>query len=1357
MLPAVRNSSARTAGPEAMRETRLFDYGNINDSGRFTRGDIVFTCADLDDLGTTRGTWAGLAGETIAWRVEEGKALIFENIVSRKGFRLNFSAPLTCRPLVLTEANQASKTIEVLVSCYTSKHGCVLVQIRLNMPVPGVNATIAHEEICRRSFPSTWITCMADVDGDYVIGRKDGTCAIVRFKDGTPANMDLITFAPGAHAGIQGSSIAEDTSMVSGESVESLPSQRSVASSISFGLMTRFFGSPRVGATSAGRNTVEANSHEPRLVSSSSRPSREEKRGSYWRSMDAVLCVAKMKLHVKAFASLHASGRVCVFTFGGTCYDYIADIMLPVTLASGLVTHFLVTGLDGSVIAAVLADEDPNADSLRVFHITAKRRGERSLALATTPIATRMGPVDPIVSASFSGEDVIVGSRSGFVSGVLNVPSEVDDGTGIPTGTLWTAFDDIERPFGLAKILNDACQNPKDQLLQAHRFSVEAVSKALRLENPDSVSREQLEAIVLNTIFDQDDDNMWQRVKARAEHITKSEELLVRDMCAVEGVGLVVARQRSLFVFRGLLEAEQKAVQNQAHLLLDRGRLKSAKVGFFLASHGLCQVLAAQYNLEGKDSTAKSELKFMLSIVMSFSGVETDIPLTDRLAQRYCTEMDEEMSSSDFKSAIQSLSSALQPGAPLLNFLQTFSEVDLLLVAAEQASNALPVSSMFASGRSWLMKTHSSSYWLTDSWIGKSSKESQSGPEQAAWRSEKAYAFFLTASQWSLKGKEVSDLDVGCAVQLAGLTPDEVNVSDALEDGEDVIMAGTARPEPLGPSISKFRAHLGFWLLERAVRMLESSGASQSAAAASLEAMQLAPDTNRYEMMRASAFTRFLDAGSVEHALNAILKDPFPGDPNAGASSLESNALRDTVGLLVDAVADKGTLNWLAECNLPEPLGVLCGLALQRRARASEAFNVRYVLDGIHFKSGDQMVESQTTEGLKRPVNGYEQLYSWHILRDDVSSAATSVLEWGERLSAEGLSTIRKCFVTESPNLSTESKLKILLEWAKTKCEALGYALAAAQLEPPHRRFIARSRFSFMAGAGNERKGLVSESWVSRRLLLAHAQSKVLTRMVSDENSSDTRVQFVQFVTSADSVLLLPQVEGVRWVISMLSERASYENMLLLAELASAWREEVGDRLLTDVVKMAAAKASDQSLTSFSYPELDDLLGAIVSNGGEVEGCRNWNLIALESALSSSAGAVACPQWLVDAAAWGSEAFAQGTSTKAQLFSGQRRGDAAGVVRTLLRNRRPVDAAKALMVGLNSVQRNSEGADSMERFYVPYSAIDATMEMLAQCADDYPDAGLYRKRLGELTTKHITKMGERARVGAGDSMEVEAM
>lgn len=1346
----------RVASVATMRETRLFDYGNTHDSERFTSGDIVFTTTGLDDLNLTRGTWAGLVNDTVAWRVDEGEALIFENIMTRKGLRLNLSSPLTCRPLLRAGAADSSKFVEVLLSCYTNSVGCVLIRIRVTIPPISLSAAVTYEEICRQSVPTTCITCMTDVDGDPVLGRTDGSCANVKFPDVLPARMNLIPFAPNAMGNSENRGSGDDTSMVSGVSDESAPSHRSVASSMSFGLMTRLFGSPRGNSNAAGRNAMEASSHEPRQQSSATRRSREEK-APYRKTMDNVLCVAKVQLDVKALVSLHQSGRLCVYWATDASYQYVTDIVLPVKLSVGIVNHFLLTGPNESVIAAVVADEDPHADSLRVFNIASKIRGERSIALAATQIAVRQGPVDRIVSAAFTGEDVIVGSESGFVSGLLNVPSDVDDGTGIPTGTAWTAFDDMEQPFGLANILDSACPDPRDQLLQAHRFSVSAVAKALRMENPGLVSRAQIEETVKNTVFDHDGENMWQRVKARAEHITKSEDLLVRDLCVVDGVGLVVARQRSLFVLRGLLEYEQKAVENRAHLLLNREPLTCPGPGWMLSSHGACQVIASQYSLENSNPEAKNKLKFMLSAATCFSGVETEDPLLDRLARRHGLGQEEGAVFSDLGSAISSSLSSIEPGPSLLFFLQSFSEMDLLLVAAEQASNNLPVSSMFASGIAWLLKSQSTAYSLSDSWIDKASAADHNSPGQAAWRIERAYAFFITASEWSSKGA-VTATDIGCVVKLAGLTNEEVTATEQADAQEDVIMVGAPSDQPGEPDVARFREHLGFWLLERSVRMLESNGAPKSAAAVSLEAMGRAPDRKRHEMMRASAFTRFLDAGNLEHALIAILRDPYPVEESSAISPQESSALRDAVGLFVDAVANHGRLQWLAECGLPEPLCVLCGLALERRARAADAMNIRRnIRSGGSTGGGDPLMISVESEDFKKLVSEYEQLYSWHILRNDESSAATSALEWGERLSNEGLITIRNAAANDAIRMSVDQQMRLLLEWAKAKCEAWSYALSGAQLEPRGRRYIVRSRFSLLADGSQPRKGIVSESWVSRRHLLAHAQSRVLTAMLSEGESDDTRIQFVQFVVSPDSVLLLPQAEGLRWVTSMLiNHRPSYDNMLLCAELGSAWREEVGEGLLVDIIKEAANRASQQTVTTFGYPELDELLRAVVSTGGELEASRNWHLIALESALATSAGVIASPQWLVDAAAWGTAAFAEGTTETERFFSGRRRGDAAGVVRALLRNHRPVDAAKLLIVGLKSQGKMTRSDGNKDTFYVPYSAIDATMEMLAQCADDYPDAEVYRQRLEACTTTHISKMDERVQNRGAELMEVEA-
>lgn len=1342
-----------------MRETRLFDYGNPHDLARISSTDIVFTTGDLDGLGLVRGTWAGLVNDTVAWRVEDGEALILENILTRKGLRLNLSSPLTCRPLVRPGVVESSKVVDILLSCYLNKNGCVLLRIRVTVPPASSSATMTCEEVCRQSLPATCITCMADVGGDPVVGRADGSCAHVKFHNETPSRVNIIPFAPHAMGSSENRSNGEDTSMVSGASDDSVPSHRSVASSMSFGLMTRLFGSPRGNSNDPGRHPMEATSHEHGQPSSMTRRSREDK-ASYNRTMDKVLCVAKVKLELKALVSLHQSGRLCVYTATDTTYQYVADIVLPVKLSIGIVNHFLLTGPNESVIAAVMADEDPNADSLRVFNITAKIRGERSISLSTTQIAVREGPVDRVVSACFTGEDVIVGSETGFVSGVLNVPNDLDDGSGIPTGTLWTALDEMEQPFGLTQVLDSISPDPKDQLLQAHRFSVNAVAKALRLENPGLVSRTEIEEAVKNTVFDHDADNMWHRVKARAEQITKSEDLLIRDLCVVEGLGVVVGRQRSLSVLRGLLGAEQKAVENRAHLLLNKEPITLREPGSILSSHGACQVIASQYSIQNSDEEAKKKLRSMLATATTFSGVEREIPLTDQLAWKGALKQqtDEEgIEFSDFRSAISTMLSSLEPGPSLLLFLQSSSEMEFLLVAAEQTGDNIPVSSMFASGMSWLWKAQKTLYSATDSRMDSVSIAEQKSSEQAALMLDKAYAFFITASEWCTSGTEVAESDIRCAIRLAGLTGQQIESVQQSDGQNDVAMTGVPSGLPNGPDAALFREHLGFWLLERSVRLLEGNGAPKSAAAAALEAMRLAPDRKRHEMMRAAAFTRFLDAGDLEHALKAILSQPYIAEEKADAALEESGALRDAVGLFVDAAANRGELQWLAECNLPEPLYVLCGLALERRARAADALSVRH---DIRLKSspdvGSRITDIAESEDCKKPVSEYEQLYSWHILRGDESSAASSALEWGERLSNEGLTTIRNAISSEAFQPSADQQLRLLLAWTKAKCEAWTYALSAAQLEPVERRYIVRSRFSLLADPSTKpSRGIVTESWVSRRHLLAHAQSRVLTEMLSEAQSDATRNQFVPFLVSPDSVLLSAQGEGLGWITSMLAMYPSYDNMLLCAELGSAWREESSEGLLTDAIKRAASLASQQSITTFGYPELDELLRAVVSTPGEVESSRNWNLIALESALSTSAGAVACPQWLVDAAAWGTAAFAEGTTATERFFSGRKRGDAAGVVRALLRNHRPVDAAKLLIVGLASQGKMTRDG-TKEAFYVPYSAIDATMEMLAQCADDYPDAEVYRQRLEACTTTHISKVDERMRNNVAELMEVVA-
>lgn len=1322
-----------------MRETKLFEYATSARVADFASVDVAVSSRDTGASRDPQGTWAGLLDGRMAWRVEEGSVLVFESIVEKTGIRLNLSSLITCKPLLRTVSSADATLVEILLSCFSGRNGCTIVQLQVRLPKHGSSHGLTAEEVSRQVMPGTWATSMTEVDGDVIVGRADGSCALMRFFCTPSRKMTIVPFAAHPVQLNSNRNQGENTSMVSGASDESGDSRRSIASSVSLGLMNRLFGSPR-GTTSPSRHHVQTTSRDTGSILGLS--GRRGDRAAYKKTMDKVVGVAKVVLEGKGLMSLHESGRICVYVWKDSMYQYATDVALPIKLSSSVRGHFLLTGPPESTIAVIMADEDPQPDSLRLFSITAKFRSDRAATLSLTQIAERDGPIDRIVSASFTGENVLVATESGLLSGVLNVPNDSGQRSGIPTGTLWTALDDVDQEYGLGHVLDEIAPSPKDQLLQANRFSCSAVAKALRLDNPESTTRPLIAAAVRETIFEDDEIGTWKRVKTRSEQITKTEDLTVRDLSVSEGVGVVVARQKALYVLRVLSESEKTLLGNQPHLLQQNQATTISESAIMLSSHAALQILAARYVNEGNEGDVKKRLRFMLQLASSFSALTPGLPVTDVLAAKEAVRMTGERGEGiDFLSAMTSTLSTLEPGAQLLLFLHSAGETELLHSAAEQSADLLPISAMFALGVSWLaryrvrasQKTLEEETETADEVMAEN--EDQSGKNAA----ERAYGCLLTAVDWCTNADIVTDSDIECALALSGLSK---AIPQPLFEarGNDAMAVDRGLSENVLEAVSPMK-NPGFWLLERSVRLLANSGSASNSATAALKAMSLAPDRERHEMMRAAAFSGFLDGGSLDNALATILTKPFQGGDRLDVVLEESRALRDAIDLFVNATADKGMLQWLADRKLPEPLYAFCNTALERRARAADALNTKSFMTTERVSRNALGVPARTDyEDMERPISEYEQLYSWYILRGDDSSAATAALEWGERLCTEGLSTIRGLIACHSENLPPDAQVRMLLSWAKCKCIAWSFATSAVQMQSTERRYALRSRFSMAADdSGASGQGVVGLGWISRRHLLAHAQCRCFTEMLSRIDQGKTGNQAIQYLVGYESTpLLAEQREGVRWAVSTLLDYPTYDNLLLCAELGSAWREEIGVFALEEVVRNAAKLASRKTITTFGYADLDKLLHAVVSAEGKTSMARNWNLLALESALSTSAGTFTCPQWLVHAAAWGTDAFVEGFSSLERKFAGRSRGDAGGAVRALLRNHRPVDAARLLLEG---IKRQATATTAGSRaFYVPYSAIDAAMEMLEHFVDDYEEAEVYRDLLAKHTTAHITQM-----------------
>lgn len=1342
----VASSPSRTA----MRETRAHTYAPRAVAAQFPGWTVPGASAGApQDVAAT--ATAGFVGD-VSWRFSAGDGrnqhgLLFEcsGVEHARGARLLFPAPLLCAPLV-TGAPGGARDV-VVIAPFWAAGGCELVRILVRV------GEGCFEELGRVRVDAV-VTCVIPVGAeglDVAVGLADGGCGSVRFSAPLPR---FERFEPPPPDREPGAVDPDDTSMVSAEE----GSRLSVASSMSRGLINRFFGTPAPLAPPPSGAIVQDSSAPPAV-----RSARHSSRLSAG-PRDPVSALAIVRLPVPALIALHQSGRLCVYVSHGQTYNFAGEGVLPVELAKSKASQFLLTGTNGSAVAVLTVDEDPRADSVRVFNITAKLRVNRTVVLSCTQIAKRDGPIDRLVGAVFTGDDVIVGTEDGAVAALLNGNDAQGPGakSGLPTGTLWTAVDDVDKAHGLGRSLDGTFVDPRERLLSAHRFSSTAIAKAVRAADTDAAiaTRAEVERFVRTATFGDDEDAMFTRIMARAERHTRTSDMCLHGISVVPDVGIVISRHCGVYVLRALFEPERRVLGATARLVNDRHATASGRITLCLASQAATQIVATCLSTCTAGTPEQEKLQYMLGIAARMSEVLDAVPLTDRIALALMSDAsgsDVPILSLDLPSAVARVLSILEPSSATLSFLHSASEMKALALTAEQTANSLPISSLFASGISWLaqyrsacavpsrMDTdidfdhHDATDSLPDGVDPTAIAHTSTGMKDVLL--ERAYGFLLTAAESCEEQLEDSASDVSCVMSLAGLVTGREQADLEMQD-DDNNSPETTLPVPVreqvpleGVGEEALRRHLSFWLMERSVRLLEGSGSPRTAAAAALVAMMRAPDRQRYETMRAAAFGRFLDGGQLEHALTALLKAPFHKDVASLFEENEAGALRDALGLFVNAAADRGRLQWLADCDLPEPLKALAAMSLERRARASDPMHIdAEAISGEVASAGFRVV----ADGALQKRAEYEHLYAWQILRGDEAGAATCALEWADRLCTEGLALVRGAFAGRSAGIIGLLQLRLLLLWARTKCQALSSALAAAQLQPHSRRFIARSRFSILAQEPSAvLPSVVDIPWVSRRHLLAHAQSRCLMQMVSGAVEAPATAGNPTYLLEHGSTLLTEQQQGVNWVVGALETAPSYENLLLCSELTLAWVPEHGDSRVVDVIRAAARAAASRSAETLTFPELDNLLKAVTTGIDSMRSRRNWHLVAVESALAASAGAVALPQWLIDAAAWGSVAFACGTTVQERMFSGRGSGDAAGVARALLRYNRPVDAARVLLAGL-------QAGDSQRGFYVPYAAVDATLETLAQIEEDYPDATDYRHRLEASAQAHIATQAKMA-------------
>lgn len=1316
-----------------MRESLLFSFTTPVNSDVVPSIYIsVPACASPPDA-QFHGSWSGLVDQYIAWRVIHGTTIHFEHIITNDALMVQFSSPISTRPLFLPTSAPGSHHLDLFLSCYNHTTGSTLLHLSVSSTLRSATAQPSALEAARYFFPNVRVNAI-QLDAPCVIaGLSDGRCVrigLVQTEVGHQSHISVFAPTP-----LPPSVLAKADAPSSGSSF------------VSRWLKPHGFDRLRPSHLPISFSSQSANILPP-----------------YAGPKDSVLSLASL-IFPRVVATLHQSGRVCLFGCDAGMYIFVSEVHLPCKLSTTTSTAFILPGPDATLLALVMADEHPKTDSLRVFELAVAETPGSPFSLSCRQLVNREGPIPPIIAAHYFAEDIIVATRTGIVTALLNEPrfsptpqgnhhtdrsigaadaiSDVDPDSprplrtlprkGLPGRTLWTAVDDVDEPYGLGRSI-DALQLDKSEvLLNADRFSSKAIAKALRRTAVDEVTRDAVRDALAET--DLSDQGGFNRIRQRAEQFTKLEDLRVRDLSWDESIGFIITREKGVFVLRPLFESEKRVFRNHQDLLTCDQDTPYGPTAWMLVRHAMCQNIAAQF-LDGITRTDdNTKLSFLFKLAIRYSQSDPSTSLLYLVCNQRAKECIELNLSPTFPEVVETLNVMLQPGAELLSILMSLGEATALGEAALQCATLLPVSTAFSNGYVWSQTYIREVQTGQDVDEGFGQLEEFGEEKRGIDELNRALSFFTLAAQTFLNGATLED--TLCAFRLAGF-PVAEGYSDKSGKGvKNWHDWEISAPLSNGEAENVKLGACAFWMLERALRMFEGYGVQRIAAFLALEAMKCAPDSEKYEQMRAKAFNHFVDDDELESALDAILTKPF-GDIDLCEYRLEdAEALRDFIGEFINKAAELNKLKWLSEKDIQEPLISLCGQALERRARSSKSFNIG-TNDGESWHAaefgGFLPSGSETGE--------YSDLFSWYILRGDEASAASCALEWYERLNIEGQDIIDDT-VKMAQELQTgvdggEVYLKCLLFWTDSKIKALSWVQSAMNVLNGSQS-VTRSRLGWGASEIPEKgDAVVDIRWVSRRLLLSYAHRMCLRDEWDLLVSGKCRSESIDHLKSEWSPLLWEGDSGVRWISSRLRRRPKYDNLLLCVELCSSWWVEVGGGPLIETVADAARAAAGTETMDFGYSGLQRLLPSVVDSCAKCGmGKRNWYTLALEKTLSTCAGRASCPEWLIDASAHG----VVGTSDEGQVNRSVK-GDVLGTVSALLQNNRPVDAADVLVNTLSQAELAIRDEGTV---YVSFTAIDATLEILLQTAAYYPDAETAYTLLSAKAEDYISAVQERQR------------
>jgi len=796
---------------------------------------------------------------------------------------------------------------------------------------------------------------------------------------------------------------------------------------------------------------------------------------------------------------------------------------------------------------------------------------------------------------------------------------------------VWTFEDELSEKGCWSKTDGEVA-TIEDRVFAPGRFTNAAIAAAVQRSPSDVATRKSLLKIVTDFVREQRERDPERSEKDIIDQVIRraTKAMLAFEM-EILGVGQsssglpLLVRKAGSTILRPCLPDEINA--------LFPGEELSAFTGIALAqvNGSWAWDLAASSALQIAASS-RTEYREAIPILRRPSEADAEVGLAhvaSRYVQQNLLKQGDSLSDWTFELCLGQILSTMVPSSLLLRFLCAIREYNTLAEAAARLSAKLPAAAHLSAGIS-AVASYSKRFPLP--LVGEAGEESQ--------RVAAGILDMFLAGAAALQSSHVVQEDVDTVLKILGL--------DGSVDGTS-------------------QAEISFWYRERVVRMLESVRACKAAAAAAVDAMQFAPTTRNYEVMRNVVFQRFLEVGDVEAALAAILYPPSPKQIDRSAVVADfwtedevetASSLRDMVGSLTNAVVERKMLRWLASCSLPESVSIVIRDSLQRLAR-----------------SGDVI----TLLGCEK--NPYEELMAWEMVRGDISSVAAHAFEWAQRLMRE--------FVDGTTRMEV---------WTRDRVKALTMCLSAVKLLPETQQYVQSQPYRGVVTAATNEDSTMS--LITGANVEAAMGDETFSDLLRDEISSPVSLLTVEdlerLVLLAKAQVVITARDGVDpsrpfdqsdlAVEFAVARLCSYQQLEPATRLALGWCRG----LKTDKFAVQVARACGS--VAAVLDKWDSLQRCLHMLSEDLSSSRNFALVALEGVMSTGRVVLSPPQWLIQEAC--------------------RSGSANVVVAKLIQFGRLREAATTVSAAL----RSDEGG--IEPGAVGYSAADYLLENLTRSDED---------------------------------------